>query len=88
MTYDAARPLRVIEGTTGNVGRRSLHAILSRQDMELVGVFAHGADKVGVDAAELTDVPVTNAVPTVVAAAPGVVTLADLPVVTGRPTLT
>jgi 4-hydroxy-tetrahydrodipicolinate reductase len=31
-----------------------------------------------------TAMPVTNAVPAVVAAAPGVVTLADLPVVTGR----
>jgi 4-hydroxy-tetrahydrodipicolinate reductase len=29
--------------------------------------------------------PVTNAVPHVVAAPPGIVTLADLPVVTGRP---
>ena len=45
--------LRVIQWTTGNVGRRSLHAILRRPDMELVGVFAHGADKIGVDAAEL-----------------------------------
>jgi hypothetical protein len=57
MTYDAARPLRVIQWTTGNVGRRSLHAILSRPDLELVGVFAHGRDKVGVDAAELAGVP-------------------------------
>ena len=47
------RPLRVIQWTTGNIGRRSLHAIIGRDDMELVGVFAHGADKVGVDAAEL-----------------------------------
>ena len=57
MTYDAARPLRVIQWTTGNVGRRSLHAILSRSDLDLVGVFAHGAGKVGVDAAELAGFP-------------------------------
>ena len=31
-----------------------------------------------------TAMPVTNAVPYVVAAAPGIVTLADLPPVTGR----
>ena len=31
-----------------------------------------------------TAMPVTNAVPYVVAAPPGIVTLADLPVVTGR----
>lgn len=47
------RPLRVIQWTTGNIGRRSLHAILTRPDMELVGVYAHGADKVGKDAADL-----------------------------------
>jgi hypothetical protein len=30
-----------------------LHAIIARSDMELVGVYTHGADKVGRDAAEL-----------------------------------
>jgi len=51
------RPLRVIQWTTGNIGRRSLHAILARPDLELVGVYAHGADKVGRDAAELCGWP-------------------------------
>ncbi|WP_182378382.1 dihydrodipicolinate reductase [Nocardioides sp. WS12] len=51
------RPLKVIQWTTGNIGRRSAHAILSRPDLELVGVYAHGADKVGKDAAELCDWP-------------------------------
>ena len=51
------RPLKVIQWTTGNIGRRSLHAILARPDLELVGVFAHGADKVGKDAAELCGWP-------------------------------
>ncbi len=46
-------PLRVLQWTTGNIGRRSLAAIIDRPDLELVGVFAHGADKVGRDAAEL-----------------------------------
>ena len=53
----ADRPLRVIQWTTGNIGRRSLHAIIGRPDMELVGVYAHGAEKVGVDAAELSGWP-------------------------------
>jgi 2,4-diaminopentanoate dehydrogenase len=48
-----ARRLKVIQWTTGNIGRRSLHAIIGRDDMELVGVYAHGADKMGKDAAEL-----------------------------------
>ncbi len=49
--------LRVIQWTTGNIGRRSLHAILGRPDMELVGVYAHGAAKVGMDAADLCGWP-------------------------------
>ncbi|QUR68252.1 NAD(P)H-dependent amine dehydrogenase family protein [Mycobacterium spongiae] len=56
------RPLRVIQWTTGNIGRRSLHAIIGRTDMELVGVYAHGQDKVGVDAAELSGWPETTGV--------------------------
>ncbi len=51
------RPLRVIQWTTGNIGRRSAHAIMSRPDLELVGVYAHGTDKVGKDAAELCGWP-------------------------------
>ena len=54
------RPLRVIQWTTGNIGRRSLHAIIGRDDMELVGVYAHGEDKVGVDAAELSGLARTH----------------------------
>src|ERR1700712_768733 len=51
------KPLKVIQWTTGNIGRRSLHAIIGRPDMELVGVYAHGEDKVGKDAAELAGWP-------------------------------
>src|SRR5690242_20993036 len=61
-TATAARPLRVIQWTTGNIGRRSLHAIIGRPDMELVGVYAHGADKVGRDAAELCGWPTPTGV--------------------------
>jgi hypothetical protein len=43
----------VVQWTTGNVGRRALRAILRHPELELVGVFAHSPDKVGVDAAEL-----------------------------------
>src|SRR3954471_13850316 len=52
-----SQPLRVIQWTTGNIGRRSLHAIIGRPDLELVGVYAYGADKVGRDAAELCGWP-------------------------------
>ncbi|MEB3020676.1 NAD(P)H-dependent amine dehydrogenase family protein [[Mycobacterium] crassicus] len=57
MSTPADRPIRVIQWTTGNIGQRSLHAIIGRPDMELVGVYAHGKDKVGVDAAELAGWP-------------------------------
>lgn len=69
-------PLRVIQWTTGNIGRRSLYAILERPDMELVGVYAHSAEKVGVDAAELagwprpTGVAATNDIAELVALRP------------------
>jgi 4-hydroxy-tetrahydrodipicolinate reductase len=45
--------LRVIQWTTGNVGRRALRAIVRNPGLELVGVYAHSPEKVGVDAAEL-----------------------------------
>ena len=46
-------PIRVIQWTTGNIGKRSLHALITRPEYDLVGVYAHSPDKVGVDAAEL-----------------------------------
>jgi hypothetical protein len=44
---------RVIQFSTGNVGRHALQTLIDRPDLELVGVHANGADKVGRDAAEL-----------------------------------
>ena len=54
--------LRVIQWTTGNIGSRSLHAIATRPDLELVGVYAHSPDKVGRDAAELAGLPAPTGV--------------------------
>jgi hypothetical protein len=45
-----ARPLRVIQWTTGIVGSSALRAIIDDPRLELVGVFGHSADKVGRDA--------------------------------------
>src|SRR5689334_5550687 len=44
---------RVVQFSTGNVGRHSLRAIIGRADLELVGVHAANPDKIGRDAADL-----------------------------------
>src|SRR5215212_10138598 len=64
---------RVIQFSTGNVGRDSLRTIIARPDLELVGLHANGADKVGREAVELcgldtpTGVVATNDVEALVA---------------------
>ena len=44
---------RVFQFSTGNVGVHALRSIIERPDLELVGVHANSAAKVGCDAAEL-----------------------------------
>ncbi|UXA17291.1 dihydrodipicolinate reductase [Mycobacterium sp. SMC-4] len=44
---------RVVQFSTGNVGKHSLKALIGRPDVELVGVHAAGPDKIGRDAAQL-----------------------------------
>lgn len=44
---------RVVQWTTGNVGQRSVRAVVGHPDLELVGCYAWSADKVGVDVGEL-----------------------------------
>ena len=48
--------LRVVQWTTGNVGRRSVRAVVDRPDLELVGCYAWSADKVGRDVGELSGI--------------------------------
>ncbi|UXA17298.1 dihydrodipicolinate reductase [Mycobacterium sp. SMC-4] len=50
MTY------RVVQWTTGNVGKKSVHAVAANSELELVGCYAWSADKVGVDVGELCGV--------------------------------
>ena len=47
MTY------RVIQWSTGNVGRYALRGIIGQSDLELVGLWVHSEKKAGFDAAEL-----------------------------------
>jgi hypothetical protein len=44
---------RVVQWTTGNVGQRSVRAVVAHPDLELVGCYAWSPDKVGVDVGEL-----------------------------------
>lgn len=44
---------RVVQWATGNIGTRSLQAIIEHPDMELVGLLVHSAAKEGKDAGEL-----------------------------------
>src|SRR4029450_8816143 len=53
---EANMPLRVVQWTTGNVGRRALLAIAANPELELIGCYAWSADKVGRDAGELAGI--------------------------------
>ena len=48
-----ANQLRVIQWATGNIGARSLRAIIEHPELALVGVWVSSADKAGRDAAQL-----------------------------------
>lgn len=45
--------MRIVQWTTGNVGQRSVRAIVAHPDHELVGCYAWSPDKVGRDVGEL-----------------------------------
>ena len=45
--------LRIVQWTTGNIGKRSVRAIVENPGLELVGCYAWSPDKVGRDVGEL-----------------------------------
>jgi len=45
--------LRVVQWTTGNVGKRSVRAVVAHPDLELVGCYAWSPEKAGRDVGEL-----------------------------------
>ena len=49
------QPIRVVQWTTGKVAREAIKAILDRPELELVGLYAFSADKVGRDVGELIE---------------------------------
>ena len=50
-----SQPRRVVQWATGNIGTRSMRAVIEHPDLELVGVRVYGEDKVGRDTGELSD---------------------------------
>lgn len=48
--------IRVVQWTTGNVGKQSVQAVVARPDLELVGCYAWSDDKVGTDVGELAGI--------------------------------
>jgi 2,4-diaminopentanoate dehydrogenase len=74
---------RVVQWTTGNVGKRAVRAVVARPDLELVGCYAWSDDKVGVDVGELcgidpVGVTATNDVDALLALAPDCVVYAPM----------
>jgi hypothetical protein len=55
---------RVIQWATGPVGAAALRETISSPDLELVGLWVHGADKIGKDAGEIAGLPPTGVIAT------------------------
>jgi 4-hydroxy-tetrahydrodipicolinate reductase len=56
--------LRVVQWATGNIGARSLRAVIEHPGLDLAGVYVHSDDKAGRDAGELCGVGTTGVVAT------------------------
>jgi hypothetical protein len=85
----AGKVLRVAVISTGGVGAIAGRAVHRRGDLELVGVWVHGTEKVGVDAGTLVGIDPIGVVvgidPIGVVAAPaGVTTSLELPMTVPR----
>jgi len=68
-------PLRIAQWATGLVGAAAARKVIEHPEFELVGCFAHGADKVGKDVGELIGadpigVTATNRIADIIAARP------------------
>lgn len=55
---------RVVQWTTGNVGKQSVQAIVRRPDLELVGCYAWAPEKAGVDVGTLCGIAPTGVLAT------------------------
>ena len=64
MNTHTAAPLKIVQWATGNIGTRSLQAIIEHPRMELVGLYVHSASKAGKDAGELCGMAPTGVIAT------------------------
>src|SRR5437660_993283 len=53
MATEPGPPYRVVQWATGNIGTRSLRAVIEHPHLELVGLYVYSDAKVGRDAGEL-----------------------------------
>jgi 4-hydroxy-tetrahydrodipicolinate reductase len=60
----ASTSYRVVQWATGNIGLRSLRAVIEHPELELVGLYVYSEAKAGTDAGDLCDLPPTGVVAT------------------------
>jgi 4-hydroxy-tetrahydrodipicolinate reductase len=53
----AERPLRVVQWSVGNIGRKALRAVIEHPQMTLAGLYVSSPEKVGQDAGDLCGLP-------------------------------
>ena len=56
--------LRVVQWATGNIGARSLRAVIGHPELELAGVYVTSQAKAGKDAGDLCGLPATGVLAT------------------------
>src|SRR5436190_16517429 len=60
----SAKTYRVVQWATGNIGTKSLRAVIEHPNLELVGLYVHSPDKAGKDAGELSGAGITGVIAT------------------------
>ncbi|HEY1635503.1 MAG TPA: hypothetical protein VGF64_12150 [Acidimicrobiales bacterium] len=64
MDIESMRPLRVVQWATGNIGARSLRAVIEHPHLELVGLYVYSDAKVGRDAGAMCQLGPTGVIAT------------------------
>jgi 2,4-diaminopentanoate dehydrogenase len=75
MAGEGARPLRVVQWATGNIGTRAMRRVIEHPSLELAGLYVHSPAKAGRDAGELCGlgpigIAATNSIDDIIALRP------------------